>query len=157
MRIQLDIARLEKGDTVPFMRSGVQIYHLIEKITEQTGPVMVCATTFSVAEEFLRSMLRLKKAGTVKRLEIVADLKSAAKTVKINDLLKGVADAVFMAENHSKVVLMFNDEYRIVIITSQNQTRGNRTEAGVIYRDDDVFDFFMKSVDDLKSSSVVWK
>ena len=63
---EVSLPSLKENAIIPLMDSGVQIYHIIESIIAQVGPVEITATTFSVAEEFLRAMFRLKKEGKVK-------------------------------------------------------------------------------------------
>lgn len=146
------------GRCIPFMSAGVQIYNIIEWVVKFTGPVDMINTTFSVAEEFLRAVFRMKRQGLINSAIELADLKSAAKTLKINNLLRQVFDEVYLAENHSKVVLLSNKDWKVTIITSQNQTRGNRNEAGIISTDASIYDELYISIQDMiKSHSVRWK
>lgn len=146
------------GRCIPFMYAGVQIYNIIEWAVKFTGPVDMVNTTFSVAEEFLRAVFRMKREGLILSATEVADLKSAAKTLRINNLLRQVFDEVYLAENHSKVVLLSNHDWKVTIITSQNQTRGNRNEAGIISTDPAVFDSLAKPINEMiKTHSVRWR
>lgn len=146
------------GRCIPFMSAGVQIYNIIEWAVKFTGPVDMVNTTFSVAEEFLRAVFRMKRQGLINSAIEVADLKSAAKTLKINNLLRQVFDEVYLAENHSKVVLLSNNDWKVTIITSQNQTRGNRNEAGIISTDPIIYGVLMESIGQMiKIHSVRWK
>lgn len=152
-----DLNNLKTTDIQPFFSSGVQIYHIIDWVIQQTGPVHLLNTTFSVAEEFLRAIFRLKSKGMILSSVEIADLKSAAKTQKVNDLLRGVFDEVYLAENHSKVILLWNDDYKITIITSQNQTRGNRNEGGIIINDTSVFEKMKNEIMKMiEEKSVKW-
>lgn len=154
----VELPLLRNNRIVPFLRNDLQIYHLVEWVIEQVGPVNINATTFSVAEEFLRAMHRLRREGKVKELNILCDLKAAQKTAKINTLLRNVADNVYMGENHSKIVLLQAENARVCIITSQNQTRGNRWEGGIITTDEMVYDsMFNKIADIIANNAVVWR
>ena len=152
-----ELKRLDEIAFQPFFSSGMQIHQILDWAVQQTGPVHLLNTTFSVSEEFLRAVFRLKSKGLILSSKEVADLKSAAKTQKINDLLRGVFDVVYLAENHSKVVLLNNDTWYVTIITSQNQTRGNRNEAGMISTDKTIFDAMKKEiVNMIETKSVKW-
>lgn len=155
---EVSLPSLKENAIIPLMDSGVQIYHIIESIIGQVGPVEITATTFSVAEEFLRAMFRLKKEGKVKSLDILCDLKSAEKTARINNLLRNIADNVYLAENHSKVVLLQAEGCCVSIVTSQNQTRGNRTEGAIITTDEGVYQYFADYITDMiANDAVLWR
>lgn len=70
---------------------------------------------------------------------MLIDLKASRKTVNLYAFISNVFDNVFLAENHSKVILIRNSKWMVSICTSQNQTRGNRTESGMITTDPRVF------------------
>ena len=71
--------------------------------------------------------------------EMLADLKASRKTVNLYKLIVNVFDYVYLAENHSKVILIHNDKWCVSICTSQNQTRGNRTESGMISTSPEIY------------------
>ena len=48
-------------------------------------------------------------------------------------------DAVKLTLNHSKVMLVANSEWLVSVITSQNQTYGDRAECTFITTDRDVY------------------
>ena len=96
-------------------------------------------TTFSTSEEFLRRIYRLKRRGQLIRATMLADLKASRKTVNLYTFIANVFDEVYLSENHSKVILIQNARWQVSICTSQNQTRGNRVESGIITTDPAVF------------------
>lgn len=154
----IELPLIHNTPIIPFMDSGVQIYHIIEAVIRQVGPVSITATTFSVAEEFLRAMHKLKHEGKVTDLTILCDLKSAQKTAKINTLLRNIADYVYLAENHSKVVLLQAADMCVSIVTSQNQTRCNRMEGAIITTDASTYEYFFGKISDLiTNKAVLWR
>lgn len=70
---------------------------------------------------------------------MLTDLKASRKTVNLYTFISNVFDNVYLAENHSKVILIRNSKWMVSICTSQNQTRGNRTESGMITTDPRVY------------------
>jgi hypothetical protein len=121
------------------MDNTVQLFDIIEAALVQTGPADVYISTFSTSEEFLRRIYNLKKRGLIKSASILVDLKASRKTVNLYSFMKNVFDGVFLSENHSKLILIWNEEHNVCIVTSQNQTRGNRTEAGIITTEINIF------------------
>ena len=122
-----------------YLDNRVQLFDIIEYILGQTGPAAVCISTFSTSEEFLRRIFKLRKKGMITSAVMLADLKASRKTVNLYRLIANVFDDVYLAENHSKVILIRNDKWCVSICTSQNQTRGNRTESGMISTSPEIY------------------
>lgn len=118
-----------------YLDNRIQLFDVIEKILAETGPADVYISTFSTSEEFLRRIYKLKKKKRINRAVMLADLKASRKTVNLYTFISNVFDEVYLAENHSKVILIQNAQWSVSICTSQNQTRGNRTESGMITTD----------------------
>jgi hypothetical protein len=131
-----------------YLDNRIQLFDVIEKILSETGPAKVYISTFSTSEEFLRRIYRLKREGRISRATMLADLKASRKTVILYSLISHTFDECYLAENHSKVILIENSRFRVSICTSQNQTRGNRTESGMISTDPAVYETLL---DEFKS------
>lgn len=137
------------------MSNTIQLFDIIEEILRQIGKAEIHISTFSTSEEFLRRIYRLKRNGLIGKATLLADLKAARKTVNLYTLISNVFDEAYLSENHSKVILMRNEKWMVSIITSQNQTRGNRTESGIITTDQSVFlDVEAQFIDILKYKSI---
>lgn len=119
----------------PYFSNGIQLADVIEWIIAQTGPVDIAISTFSTSEEFLRRLARLKSRGEISGCSLFCDLRAARKTMALYHFIKSVFERVHLCENHSKVVILSNPLHRVAVVTSQNQTRGDRYEAGVITTD----------------------
>lgn len=122
-----------------YMDNRMQLFDVMEYVLKQTGPSMVYVSTFSTSEEFLRKMFRFKKDGLVRRAILLTDLKASKKTVNLYRFIASVFNEVYLGENHSKVILIMNEKWYVSIVTSQNQTRGNRFESGIITTDIAIF------------------
>ena len=133
-----------------------QLYNLIEWVLDQTGPADVTVVTFSMSEEFVRKMLKLKKSGLVKSCAVVLDFKAVQKTQKLIKFTENVFDSVTYCKTHAKVVIIETEnlEYPGVIITgSQNVTRGNRAESTIITTNEATFYTMKHKFKNLKSMS----
>ncbi len=122
-----------------YLDNRVQLFDIIEKIVSETGPAEIYISTFSTSEEFLRRICRLKQKGWLTKATMLADLKASRKTVNLYTFISNVFDEVYLSENHSKVILIKNTKWMVSICTSQNQTRGDRTESGMITTDPRIF------------------
>jgi hypothetical protein len=140
-----DIIRpLAKNPLQAYLDNRIQLFDVIDKILEETGPAKVYISTFSTSEEFLRRIYRLKLEGRIQRATMLADLKASRKTVILYSLIAHTFDECYLAENHSKVILIENARFRVSICTSQNQTRGNRTESGMISTDPAIYETLLE-------------
>lgn len=126
------LERFEDRPVQAYFSNSVQLADVIASILEHIGASEIVISTFSTSEEFLRRIWRLRKEGLITSASLFCDLKAARKTVHLYTFITSIFDAVHLAENHSKVVLLGNNRYRVAVVTSQNQTRGNRFECGII-------------------------
>lgn len=147
--IDFCLKSLDDHNVQPYLSQSIQIYHVIENILNQIGPAELVNTTFSVTEEFCRAIYRLRREGLITKAVEVADIKAAAKTVRIKGFVSSVFDQAYLAEIHAKVVLLRNDRYSVSVVTSQNQTRGNRYECGIITTDASTYKFLESAVQNI--------
>ena len=122
-----------------YLGKGLHTLGLLDWILKQTGRADVYVSTFSTSDAFLRGFYNLRKKGLIGRSVLLADLKTSKKTVKLYREMQCCFDAVYLAMNHSKVVLVQNDSHLVTVISSQNQTYGDRAECTVITSDQEVF------------------
>jgi len=147
----LNIAPLQS-----YLTNELQVADVLEWVLEQIGPAEVWQTSFSISEEFLRRLYFLQKKHPVKAFHLVLDHKATNKTLKLWVFIDKVIADTFLADNHSKILLIRADSGQCVsIITSQNLTRGNRNESALVTTDQGVFYTLLASVQDLiKNHSV---
>lgn len=126
---------LETCGIQPYFSNRMQLADVIDRILAYTGPADLLISTFSTSEEFLRRLHRLKNKGRILSCAMFCDLRAARKTASLANFMKSVFDRVCLCENHSKVLIMSNDRCSVAVVTSQNQTRGNRYESGIITSD----------------------
>jgi hypothetical protein len=129
-----------------YFSSEFQLYHLIEFILEQTGSANLVLTTFSVSEEFVRKLVQMKSTGLISSLVIIADHRTAVKALRLTLFTNNIAEELLLGNNHAKVILVENRDWRVSVVTSQNQTRGNRIESGMICTMPEIYDSLLKSI-----------
>lgn len=115
--------------------TGLHTLGLLGWILQQTGRADVYVSTFSTSDAFLSGFLRLRRRNLIANATLVADLKAARKTVQLYRLMQSCFDHVYLAQNHSKIVLVKNDNYQVAVISSQNQTYSDRAECTMITTD----------------------
>ena len=141
---------LSSAPTQCYLTNVLQVADVLEWVLEQVGRSTVWQTSFSISEEFLRRLFFIEKGGRVNAIHLVLDFKATQKTLKLWPFLTRVIEHTYLADNHSKVILILSDAGdKISIITSQNLTRGNRMESAVVSTDPLVFDTFHASLQDI--------
>ena len=118
---------------------GLHTLGLLGWILEQTGPADVYVSTFSTSDAFLRGFFNLKRKGLVLKSVLLADLKASKKTYRLYKEMQQNFDAVYLSQNHSKVVLVQNDTWTVTVISSQNQTYGDRAECTLVTTSQEIF------------------
>ena len=133
-----------------YLTNVLQVADVVEWVLKQVGKSTIWQTSFSISEEFLRRLYFISKSGLVDRINLVLDFKATNKTLKLWSFLTQVIETTYLADNHSKVILIKAESGQTVsIITSQNLTRGNRMESAVVTTDPSVFSVFLADMEDL--------
>ncbi|MBD5379576.1 MAG: C4-dicarboxylate ABC transporter [Bacteroides sp.] len=152
---QLDnLVPLAEAPVQAYFSNRIQLAEVISWVLGQIGKADITISTFSTSEEFLRRFARIKDSGLVKSCTLFCDLKATKKTTAIYDFINGVFDNIYLCMNHSKVVLFRSESICVAVVTSQNQTRGDRNEAGVITTDLRVFRVLDESLNSLTENSL---
>ena len=123
-----------------YLSNAVQVADILEWILGQVGIAEVWQTSFSISEEFLRRLFFICKANKVSRINLVLDHKATNKTLKLWAFITQVIERTYLADNHSKILLVKGENGATVsVITSQNLTRGNRHESAFISTSPEIF------------------
>ncbi len=138
---------LAEASSQAYLSNMLQVADLLRWILDQTGPAHVQITSFSISEEFLRRIFFIEKEGLIRSLDIVLDFKATNKTLILWPFIEQTVENCYLASNHSKILLVYNDRWSVAVVMSQNLTRGNRFESGFISTDRAVFDSLHQQVD----------
>lgn len=133
-----------------YLSNAVQVADILEWILSQVGVAEVWQTSFSISEEFLRRLFFICRANKVSRINLVLDHKATNKTLKLWAFITQVIERTYLADNHSKILLVKSESGDTVsVVTSQNLTRGNRAESAFISTDPVIFAGLFDQVNDL--------
>lgn len=136
-----------------YMSTRLQLADILQWLLVQTGPAALTVSTFSTGEEFMRRLLRLREADLITSCRLFVDQRAATKMLSIRPFIDKVFDDVWLCPNHSKVLLLESDKVRVTVITSQNQTRGDRCEAGIITTDPEILETVCAGFKNLQSKA----
>lgn len=141
---------LAEAPNQAYLSNAVQVADILEWILHQVGLAEVWQTSFSISEEFLRRLYFVTKANKVSRINLVLDHKATNKTLKLWAFITQVIERTYLADNHSKILLVKGENGTVVsVITSQNLTRGNRAESAFVSTDPGIFATLYAQVNDL--------
>ena len=141
---------LKESPFQAYLSNAVQVADILEWILEQVGVAEVWQTSFSISEEFLRRLFFITKDKRVSRINLVLDHKATNKTLKLWAFITQVIERTYLADNHSKILLVKSEAGDTVsVITSQNLTRGNRHESACISTSPEIFAYLHSQVNDL--------
>ena len=133
-----------------YLSNALQVADILDWVLKQLGKSEVWQTSFSISEEFIRRLYFIEKSGLVSKFNLVLDHKATNKTLKLWAFITQVIDTTYLADNHSKVLLVRSEHGEMVsIITSQNLTRGNRCESAVVTTDPDIFATLHGQIEDM--------
>lgn len=138
-----------------YVDNRIQLYDIIERILKETGPAEIYISTFSTSEEFLRRIYKFRSAKLITKAVMLTDLKASKKTVNLYRFVSMVFDQVYLGENHSKVILIHNEKWAVSLCTSQNQTRGNRVESGMISTDKSIYHSLFASLSQIIQTKTI--
>ena len=141
---------LKETPVQAYLSNAVQVADILEWILSQVGIAEVWQTSFSISEEFLRRLFFITKDKKVSRINLVLDHKATNKTLKLWAFITQVIERTYLADNHSKILLVNSEAGDTVsVITSQNLTRGNRHESAFISTSPEIFANLHAQVNDL--------
>ena len=107
-----------------YLSNAVQVADILEWILSQVGVAEIWQTSFSISEEFLRRLYFICKDKRVSRINLVLDHKATNKTLKLWTFINQVIERTYLADNHSKILLVKSQKGDMVsVVTSQNLTR----------------------------------
>ena len=139
-----------------YLSNAVQVADILEWILSQVGIAEVWQTSFSISEEFLRRLFFICKANKVSRINLVLDHKATNKTLKLWAFITQVIERTYLADNHSKILLVKGENGATVsVIPSQNLTRRNRHEPSFISTSPEIFANLYDQVNDLSTKHSV--
>lgn len=122
---------------------GLHTLGLLGWILEQTGRADIYVSTFSTSEAFLNGIINLHKKDLIKFSQLVVDVKASRKTVHLYNLMKSAFSSVRLTLNHSKILLVETTDLKVTVITSQNQTYGDRAECTLVSTSKELFNSVM--------------
>lgn len=141
---------IEVGKNKHFYSKGAfNLIQLVLYLLRQTGPAHVFISSYSISEESLATLLRHKERGDILSIRFLIDNRVRTISPKPFDyLVTAFPDCYRCCALHAKVALIWNQEYRLSVVGSQNATHNPKLERGIIHTEETVFQFDHKILTD---------
>jgi hypothetical protein len=139
--LRRDIGHLQQNQVKPFFSEGLWSMHdLMMFILEHTGPAEIWLSTFSISEASIRSLFMASEEGKVHGIHCLFDHTIPRNKLALLFFAHNVVSDISITANHSKILLIKNDDWKVSVVGSANMTPNPRKEAGVIFTLPEVFD-----------------
>lgn len=141
------IGELVPGQNLHFYSwANFNLVRLIIYLLKQTGPANLLMTSYSFSQKSIEELLSRKQSGLLQSVRLLIDNRVRVMSPKPFQMLQTAFD-YRCTSVHAKVALIYNDEWKISIVTSQNATDNPKLERGIIFTDPKVFEFDFKVIE----------
>lgn len=142
------IGTLIPGETVHYYSFGnYNLVRLLVYLLRQTGPAHLFMTSYSFSQKSIEQLQKRIERGEILSFRIIVDNRVKSMSPKPFQMLSTCFDYRCFSI-HAKIALIWNDRWKITVITSQNATDNPKMERGVIYTDSKLFEFDLKTLED---------
>jgi hypothetical protein len=143
------IGRLRRGETKHFYSFGnFNSMRLIFHILKTTGPASILMSSYGISPKTIAGILNRIEQGIIEDFRLIIDNRVRSISPKPFDMI--VRSFNYRCTSiHAKVACIYNDAWKVTLISSQNATDNPKVERGIIYTDPDVFNFDFKTLSDV--------
>lgn len=143
-----NIGKLEQGkDTHYYSWGNFNLVRLIVYLIRQTVPVHCIMTSYSFSQGSIEQLQNRIERGDILSFRVIIDNRVKTMSPKPFQMLMESFD-YRCTSVHAKVALLWNENWRVTIVTSQNATDNPKLERGVIFTDEEIFNFDLKILED---------
>ena len=134
-------------DTHYYSWGNFNLVRLIIYLIRQTGPVHCLMTSYSFSQTSIEQLQNRIEKKDLLSFRVIIDNRVKTMSPKPFQMLMQSFD-YRCTSVHAKVALLWNDKWKLSIVTSQNATDNPKLERGTIFTDHSVFDFDLKVLED---------
>ena len=130
-----------------YSRGNFNLVRLICFLLKQTGPAHVMLTSYSFSRESIEMLQNRVQKQAILSFKVLLDNRVRVMSPLPFQMIAASFDYRCISV-HAKIALIWNDDWKITIITSQNATDNPKLERGTIFTDSEIFDFDFKNLSD---------
>lgn len=119
--------------TYPLLSKGQwSLHEMLAYLLSITGPAAVSISSWGITSEPLKAVIRLQELGLITGLECLFDSRVKLQCPEAYQIALVANARVRLAKNHSKMLVILNEQYSVMVNTSANLTMNPRIESYVI-------------------------
>jgi hypothetical protein len=115
-----------------FMTKGYNLHELFVAVISRTGSAGVKLISYSMTDFPMRILSSMLTKGIITDLQLILDF-TVKRTPALDQFVTTFSPSVRYTDVHSKIIILTNDIWNVVIISSANMTRNNRIENGIVF------------------------
>lgn len=146
--LTLAIGQMENGKEHHFYsRGNFNLVRLICYLLKQTGPAHLMLTSYSFSRKSIEQLQNRIEKQEILSFKVILDNRVRVMSPKPFQMIAASFDYRCISV-HAKIALIWNDRWKITIITSQNATDNPKLERGIIFTDPEIFEFDFNNLND---------
>lgn len=137
------LGTLAQGRAKHYYSSGAfNLIQLVLYLLRQTGPAHVFLATYSISDRSIFTLRKHRDEGHILGIRFLIDNRVRTIAPKPFDhMLKAFPGQTRCRTLHAKVALLWNEEWTVTVVGSQNATHNPKLERGIIHTSKEIFDF----------------
>jgi hypothetical protein len=136
-----------KVNTHFYSFGNFNLVRLIMHIIKQTGPVNLCMTSYSFSSKSIQQLQNHLENDKLISFKLILDNRVKSISPKPFQMIASCFN-YRCTSVHAKIALLWNDNWKLSIVTSQNATDNPKMERGIIFTNHTVFDFDLQNFND---------
>lgn len=153
--ISADIGEIRSNSDIHFVCQGKwSLFELLSYILDITGPCKAVITSFSISEEAIRALYREMENKRLESLTLVLDYTCRKNKLDLLFFANNVVSILHTTPIHAKIILLENENWKLIVMGSANLNVNPRWECGSIFTQPKTFKFFKLKLDSIIQNSI---
>lgn len=144
-----ELGVITNGNTKHFYTRGAfDLVDLVVFVLKQTGPAHVFVSSYGIASDTIHTMKKCIDTGKMLSIRFLLDNRVRSISPKPFDTLVRTFPGDYKLNSiHAKCALVWNNDWHISIVGSQNATHNPKLERDTIYTDARVWEFDLQNLE----------
>lgn len=140
------IGYIENGHARHFYSFGnFNMMRLIFHLLKQTGPAHIIMSSYSISPKTIEGIISRKEKGLIQSFRLIVDNRVRSISARPFDMIVRNFD-YRCTSIHAKVACIYNENWKVTVVSSQNATDNPKIERGMILTDPEIFNFDFKTL-----------
>lgn len=134
-----------------FTKGQFSVIDIINHVIDQIGPARLDISTWTAANSDVTTVLEMVNERRIESARWLVDLTFNRRSPELAQRIRDVFgdDAIRVAKNHAKFVMLGNDEWKVVVRTSMNLNFNPRFENFQLGHDPELYQFHAAIFDEI--------